>query len=74
MTKPLLVTLCLYCLSGISFSTNQLPKEETASICKPFKENSEKCALILNLRELLRDCGQVCNTTIKPQGPGTYFT
>lgn len=48
-------------------------EESIKSFCAPFKPDSDKCGILLNLEEIQRDCGQVCNTTIKPVGVGKYY-
>ena len=67
------LTLATFCFLVVAVSECKANNDVTKHKCAPFKPDSEKCNLILNLSDLQRDCGQVCNTTVKPVKAGKYY-
>ena len=67
------INFCAFSI-GFVFARHPLKSEESIkSFCAPFKPESDKCGIFLNLEKLQRDCGQVCNTTVKPVEAGKYY-
>lgn len=55
------------------FAEAERDEASIKSFCSPFKPGSEKCEIMINLDDLKKDCGEVCDTTIKPVSDGKYY-
>lgn len=67
------IILASFCYLVVGVFKCKGNNDDTKHVCAPFKPDSKKCNLILNLSDLQRDCGQICNTTIKPVKAGKYY-
>jgi hypothetical protein len=63
----------IYFCGCVVSSLSQRTEESIKSFCAPFKPGSEKCEILINLEQLQKDCGEVCNTTVKPVSSGKHY-